>query len=137
MQSENIKLLRDVDKAQQRGNCLRDYCSVSAAFHSHAEDNDEYDIQNHIDHRRNDQEIQRGFAVPQRAQHCGQSIIGAGREQSRVNNRHVQLNISQQFLRSVHQPQNRFIRNQKSHRHNHSEENAQINRHRNIMPHLL
>ena len=55
------ELFDNIDQAADCGNCLRDNRSIGTAFHSHPDFYNKQNIQEHIDHCRNDQKIQRRF----------------------------------------------------------------------------
>ena len=55
------ELFDNIDQAADCGNCLCDNRSISTAFHSHSDFYNKKNIQEHIDHCRNDQKIQRRF----------------------------------------------------------------------------
>ena len=58
---QDRELFDNIDQAADCGNCLRDNRSIGTAFHSHPDFYNKQNIQEHIDHCRNDQKIQRRF----------------------------------------------------------------------------
>ena len=61
LQMQDRELFDNIDQAADCGNCLRDNRSIGTAFHSHPDFYNKQNIQEHIDHCRNDQKIQRRF----------------------------------------------------------------------------
>ena len=58
-QMKDREFLQDINKTKHSGDSLGDDCCICAAFHSHSKADDKRNIQHHIDHRGDNQEIKR------------------------------------------------------------------------------
>ncbi len=69
------------------------------------EDNDQHQIQNHIQDRRKHQHDQRHFAVAHGAQKCGEQIVGHAGRNAHADHADIGIGVRKDFLRRVHQTQ--------------------------------
>ena len=58
-QMKDREFLQDINKTKHSGDSLGDDCCIRAAFYSHSKADDKRNIQPHIDHRGDNQEIKR------------------------------------------------------------------------------
>ena len=67
--------------------------------------NDKEQVQDHVDHTGQQQEIQRPLGIPYSAQYGGPEVIQHGRGHSQKEDAHIKRSLREHFLRGSHQRQ--------------------------------
>ena len=95
-------------QGQRRAEELSDDGGIGHAFHAHAQKNDENQIQNGIDNRGKNQEIQRAAGIPHGPENAGTHIIGKQTQHAGKINGQIGMGLRENILRGGLKPQQRI-----------------------------
>ena len=93
----------NVDKAKDRGDSLGKYGGAGSPCNSHLKVDNEYQVQNHVQHCGKDQEDQRSPAVSHCTQVGGKQVVKNSGNDSRTDDHDVCVGILENIVRRVHQ----------------------------------
>ena len=103
---EHREFLHHVDKARHTGDQLRDAGCNRRALHAHIQAFDAENVQPDIQNAANDQEVQRRFAVAERANDRCEQVIHHLRADAHENPHQIIVRKAHQLFRNVHPDQN-------------------------------
>ena len=99
---EQGNALYNIEETGETGDPLGDHGRVSGSCRTHMEYDDEYQVEQDIQERRQDQEIQRPFAVPDRTQDTCQQVIHYLSHDSGTDDHYVGIRLIEHIGRCIH-----------------------------------
>ena len=105
-QVQNREIPKSDNRAENGGEELRENRRAGSARNAHVHRNDEHDVEDDVEHRREHQKIQRCFAVAECAEHIGNHVVEHGSAGAEQNNEHIGIRFLCDVIRNLHPDEN-------------------------------
>ena len=105
-QVQNREIPKSDNRAENGGEELRENRRPGSARNAHVHRNDEHDVEDDVEHRREHQKIQRCFAVAECAEHIGNHVVEHGSAGAEQNNEHIGIRFLCDVIRNLHPDEN-------------------------------
>ena len=106
LRNQNLHLLLDKPDTEQHGDSLREPGSNARTLYAQSHAENQNAIENDVDDRGGNEEIERLFRVAQGANLTGEQVVGDGKRNRRKLQHQEDVGIIEHLLRRIHQVQN-------------------------------